>query len=151
MLALGLTAALIFSNAAFTQDKDKPAAKEPTKEDVEKVIKDQIAIMSDLTTVLETVKDKASVEKAKPKLEAVAKRLKDLGDRAKKLGNPSKEVLDEVGKKYQEKSQAVTGKFRKEIERVSADADLKKALEYLKPKPTPAKDKPVKDKPAKDK
>lgn len=60
--------------------------------------KQQLKVMEDFVTILESVKDKRTATNAAPKLERIAKRMKNLKERADKLPQPSSEQLQELVK-----------------------------------------------------
>jgi hypothetical protein len=138
-----LTLSLLLAGTATAQDKDKPA-KEATKADFEKLVKEQIGMLNQMCVLLESVKDKASGEKAVPKLKALAKKGEELKARMEKLGKPSKETEQALKEKYSPEIQKVIPRLVKESTRIGNDPELKKVLEAMRPK-APTKDK-VKDK-----
>jgi hypothetical protein len=120
----------IVCGVAMTLGLFVQAADEDTPD---KVMKDQIVIMSEMCDVLESVKDKESAEKAKPKLEALVKKAKTIEARVQKLkvNDLPKEQKEALEKKYKEEMQKTATRFFAAATKLSQDKDLAGVLKAL--------------------
>ena len=92
MKALILTAflaaaPLVHADISLGKQDSPPAAAEYTH-----LAKDVMSVITDLTTVLETVKDKASADAAAPQLSGITARMLELQRKAEGMPRPSNEV-----------------------------------------------------------
>lgn len=92
MKALILTAflaaaPLVHADISLGKQDSPPAAAEYTH-----LAKDVMSVITDLTTVLETVKDKASADAAAPQLSGITARMLELQRKAEAMPRPGQEV-----------------------------------------------------------
>jgi hypothetical protein len=107
----------------------------PTKASTyETVTKAMLKALSDLSDVLETVKDKETAKAAAPKIDKIADRFEALAKEAKKLGKPSKEEEEKL-KKYEDdakkQAQRMAVALVPAVTKSGGDPDFKKALDHL--------------------
>jgi len=79
----------------------------------ESIIKEFVKIMEDATAGLNGVKDKATLDKASKLLKDQTAQLDRMTKDGKKLEKPTKEVRDELDKKYGKKAEALGEQFAK--------------------------------------
>lgn len=92
--ALPLALALIFGSAARAED-------DPATDKHEKIIKDMLKGLDDLTEALKSIKDNDSAKAGAKKINEVCDRFDKIADEAKKLPKLPKEKDMELQKKYE--------------------------------------------------
>jgi hypothetical protein len=103
----------------------------------ESVTKDMISMMEEQADILATITDEASFEAAKPKLDALKEKADTLKAATEKLGDPSKDVEEQLKKKYEPRVKEVSQKLMKEMQRLMMSpaiaGKLQEALKDLAP------------------
>ena len=94
----------------------------------DKVIKDQLALMTAMTGLLEGVTDKESAEKAKPEFTKLNGKGQALKARADKLGEPSPEEEDALKAKYGPQMEEVGKKMMTQMMRLMAKPEAMAVL-----------------------
>jgi len=97
----------------------------------EQVIEEEVALLNELASVLETVKDKKTAEAAEPKVEAIGKKFNDLRERAGKLGKLSRAKYEGVEKKYRPEWDAAMKRLNTVGEKLH---NLYDALDLIEPR-----------------
>lgn len=101
----------------------------------ESAMKEMLGNFEDMNSVLDGVKDEASLKAAKPELEEISERMKALGERMKKIGKAPKARQEALKSKYEERMKKVTGDLMKNMMRlasVKGGRDLGKIFENIK-------------------
>ena len=86
----------------------------------DKVMEDQLALMTSMVGVLEGVTDKATAEKAKPEMTSLNTKAEAVKLRADKLGEPSQEEEESLKAKYGPQLEEVGGKIMAQMMRLMA-------------------------------
>ena len=84
--------------------------------------------MEEMTTILATVKDKASAEAAKPKIEALGKRMEASKKRMDEVDKPDEAKEKALKEKYEERMKGIMEKMMKENRRVMMNPEFRKIL-----------------------
>ena len=90
----------------------------------ESVMKDSIAKLKEVVTILESVKDESSAQAAKPKLQAISTQLKGLKTKSDQLGKPTADEEKRLREKYEPEVKELTPKLMSEMMRVALDPKL---------------------------
>jgi hypothetical protein len=99
----------------------------------EKIVADQVAVLSEMNDVLGGVTDEASVEAAKPKFEALGERAESINTRAEKLAAPSEEQVQAIREKHNEPFQKEIGRMMANMTRLADKPEVVVAVQNAMP------------------
>jgi hypothetical protein len=97
----------------------------------DKVIVDQLALMTAMTGMLEGVTDKESAEKSKPEFAKLNAKGEVLKARADKLGEPSQEEEGALKAKYGPQMEEIAGKLMAQMMRLSSKPETMAVLNTI--------------------
>jgi hypothetical protein len=95
----------------------------------ETVLSDTVSNLKKMVVILQSVKDEASAKAAIPKLQSISKEMKALDEEKKKMGEPSKEVLEELAKKYKDDYLKTLKALNDETDRIRKDEKIMAVLQ----------------------
>ena len=95
----------------------------------EKIVEEQLVLMTSMVGLLEGVTDKESAEKAKPEFATLNEKGEALKARADKLGEPSTEEEESLKAKYGPQMEAVAGKLMAQMMRLMAKPEAMAILQ----------------------
>jgi hypothetical protein len=95
-------------------------AQQPEPTPYEKILKDMLGTVDDITKTLTTIKDEESADAARPDLRKAADKLKALRKQADGLKQPEKDEKDRLELLYRTRFDVALKKLRSESNRVKA-------------------------------
>jgi hypothetical protein len=104
----------------------------------ESVLKDSIAKLKEVATILEGVTDEASAQAAKPKLQAISTQLKELKTKMDQLPKPSADEEKRLKEKYEPQMKEMMPKLMAQMMRVAMDPKLGPIIKDSLPSDAPA-------------
>jgi hypothetical protein len=143
-----LGAGLFLLSPAFCraddQDKKKSDTEQSAKDSYERVVRDMLELLKTAAKTLATATDADTAKKAKPELDKIVKTRQELLDRIDKLGVRSKEVEEELTKKFKPELEDAFNAMTGQVERLAKESFGKDLIAILQPKPPvkPPADKP---------
>jgi Skp family chaperone for outer membrane proteins len=123
MTTLALTMTLVFLTGCGGSESDTH----------DKVMRDTIDMMKEMTTLMSKITDEASAEANAPKLAELSKKFEALQERQEAVGDPNEEQEAALKTKYEAEMQEVVEPFMKEMLRIAMNPALAKHLEEAMP------------------
>jgi hypothetical protein len=125
LAALWIPLVLLCASFSVTA-ADAPAAPAATHD---QLIKDSLAVITEMSAVLVEIKDEASANANKDKIVALSKRMAEINKQKKALGKPSPEEVTKQKETYGKQMEEAITKLTTESTRIAAIPAAQKVLE----------------------